>query len=255
MLWGSNLVSPQERDGRRNPWHEDEYLQNGRERTERPELHSEDSNDNSPDGLGRSAGTWGERDAGHLNTRTAAEDLHILREELATLSKTRSQGTQPERIDGLFRTLSKRSTRHSAPRRPSTGNRRRTSVAPSHDGLDDKEDVEPGDIGAAAAEEEDDFELDQFMREGYFEKRKDGVSAKKVGVTYKGLTVKGIGSTASFVRTLPDAVLGTFGPDLYHLISGWVPALRLGRHSQTRTLIYDFSGVVKDGEMMLVLGR
>jgi ATP-binding cassette subfamily G (WHITE) protein 2 (SNQ2) len=72
---------------------------------------------------------------------------------------------------------------------------------------------------------------------------------------YKNLTVKGIGSTASFVRTLPDAVLGTFGPDLYHLVSGWIPALRLGRHSQTRTLIHDFSGVVKAGEMCLVLGR
>ncbi len=93
------------------------------------------------------------------------------------------------------------------------------------------------------------------MREGHFEKRKDGKSAKKVGVIYKNLTVKGVGSTASFARTLPDAILGTFGPDLYRIVSGFVPALKLGRHKQMKTLINDFSGVVKDGEMMLVLGR
>jgi hypothetical protein len=105
-----------------------------------------------------------------------------------------------------------------------------------------------------AAEKEDDFELDEFMREGHFEKRKDGRSAKKVGVVYKNLTVKGVGSTASFARTLPDAVLGTFGPDLYRIVSNFIPALKLGRHKQMRTLINDFSGIVKDGEMMLVLG-
>lgn len=93
------------------------------------------------------------------------------------------------------------------------------------------------------------------MREGHFEKRKNGKSAKKVGVVYKHLTVKGVGSTATFVKTLPQAIMGTFGPDLYRIVTNFVPALRMGRHKQTRVLINDFTGVVKDGEMMLVLGR
>lgn len=246
MLWGSNLQSHQSHDGRRNPWHEDEYLQDGHEQAESP---NEGSGTSSPNGIDRNAGTWGERDAGHLNTRTAAADLDILREELATLSRTRSHGTQAER-DGLLRTLSRKSTRQSARRRVSITDARRSSVAHTEDGTGDKADEEPGDIRAAAAEQgekEDDFELSEFMKEGHFEKRKDGESAKRVGVVYKNLTVKGVGSTATFVRTLPDAVLGTFGPDLYKIVSGWIPALRLGRHSQTRTLIHDFSGVVKDG--------
>jgi ATP-binding cassette subfamily G (WHITE) protein 2 (SNQ2) len=252
MLWGSNLQSQPSRDSRRNPWHGDDYLQNGREEPETPA----ESDSSSANGNDRHAGTWGERDAGRLDTRTAAEDLHVLREELASLSRTRSHGTQPERNEGLFKTLSRKSTRQSNPHRPSTGDHgRRQSVSHTEHGTKDDADDEPGDIGAAAAEKEDDFELGQFMREGHFEKRKDGVSAKKVGVIYKNLTVKGVGSTASFVRTLPDAILGTFGPDLYHLVSGWIPALKLGRHSQTRTLIHDFSGVIKDGEMCLVLGR
>lgn len=113
-----------------------------------------------------------------------------------------------------------------------------------------------GNTEAAAEEndDDDDFELDEFIREGHFEKRKDGRSAKKVGVIFKNLTVEGVGETVQFVKTLPDAVLGTFGPDLYHLLSSFLPFLR-SDGGKRRTLINDFSGVVRDGEMMLVLGR
>ncbi|KAJ4370716.1 ATP-binding cassette transporter snq2 [Neocucurbitaria cava] len=248
-MWGTTIQTPQERDNRRNLWHEDEYLRNGREQTE--ELpDSGRSSEDSPNGL-RRGGTWGERDAGGIDTRLAAEDLAVLREELASLSKTRSHGAQSERSHGLTRTLSRISTRqsHRAQRRASIATHRTT------EGTGDDPDDEPGDIGAAAAEKEDEFELDQFMRDGHFEKRKDGKSAKKVGVVFKNLTVKGTGSTATFVKTVPQAIIGTFGPDLYRIVSRFVPALKLGRHKQTRVLLNDFSGVVKDGEMMLVLGR
>ncbi|RYN73372.1 Brefeldin A resistance protein [Alternaria alternata] len=245
-MWGSAI--PPDRDNRRNPWHEDDYLRDGREEVVTPDNQSEeDSSDR--EGLKR-AGTWGERDAGKLDTRAAAEDLEVLRGELASLSNSRSRGAQSQRSNPLSRTVSRVSGRQSQ-------SHPRGSITRAEEGTGDAEDDEPGDIGAAAApaEKEDDFELDEFMREGHFEKRKDGQSAKKVGVIYKNLTVKGVGSTASFARTLPDAILGTFGPDLYKIITGFVPALKLGRHKQMRTLIHDFSGVVKDGEMMLVLGR
>ncbi|CAN9215230.1 unnamed protein product [Alternaria alternata] len=245
-MWGSAI--PPDRDNRRNPWHEDDYLRDGREEVVTPDNQSEeDSSDR--EGLKR-AGTWGERDAGKLDTRAAAEDLEVLRGELASLSNSRSRGAQSQRSNPLSRTVSRVSGRQSQ-------SHPRGSITRAEEGTGDAEDDEPGDIGAAAApaEKEDDFELDEFMREGHFEKRKDGQSAKKVGVIYKNLTVKGVGSTASFARTLPDAILGTFGPDLYKIVTGFVPALKLGRHNQMRTLIHDFSGVVKDGEMMLVLGR
>jgi ABC-type lipoprotein export system ATPase subunit len=199
------------------------------------------SGDSSPDGRSDSEtmGTWGEQDAGGIHHDLAMQEFEALRQTLTSMSK-RSQ-PHSERERGLMRTISRRSTR-----RPSVGRRSTTRTASIVES-------ELGDVEAAAAEEEDEFELDEFMREGYFEKRKDGQSAKKVGVIWKNLTVKGVGATASFVRTLPDAILGTFGPDLYRIVSGFVPALQ--RHAQTRDLISDFSGVVKDGEMMLVLGR
>ena len=91
------------------------------------------------------------------------------------------------------------------------------------------------------------------MREGHFEKRTDGESAKRLGLVYENLTVKGSSNTAAFVCTVPDAILGTFGPDLYNIVCQWIPSLGLHQPPQ-RTLIHDFTGVIRPGEMMLILG-
>lgn len=176
-------------------------------------------------------GTWGEHDVTVPDERQAMHDFEVLRRELTGLSKTRSRASQATR-----------GTKRAASRpRPHTA------------GTDDKE-SRIGEDPEKDEKDEEDFELGEFMREGHFEKRKDGRSAKKVGVVFKNLTVEGVGASASFVKTLPEAVLGTFGPDLYRLVSRFVPALRV-RTGETRTLINDFTGVVRDGEMMLVLGR
>jgi len=185
-------------------------------------------------------GTWGERDGGSVNEEDAIKNYEALRRDLTQLEKTRSRESQSP---SLMRTVSgRRKSRQMS--RPTT---RRTTSAHTTE-------TEPEDVEAGHKAEEDEFELDQFMREGHFEKRTEGSSAKKVGVIYKNLTVKGVGSSSSFVRTLPDAILGTFGPDLYHILCRYIPALA-GRSSETRTLINDFNGCVRDGEMMLVLGR
>ncbi|KAF2790706.1 ABC transporter-like protein [Melanomma pulvis-pyrius CBS 109.77] len=234
-MWGSSLVTAQSQDTNRNPWHgESQNTQNEPEEIERPRRESGQSTDSED--ASDVSGTWGERDAG-LNQHMAMEDFEALRQTLTSLSRPKSQ-TQSER-----RSVSRKSTHPNAIRRNSI----------LEDGTDgDEPDVEAGPDDAT--EKDDDFELGQFMKEGHFEKRKDGQSAKKVGVVWRNLTVKGVGSTASFVRTLPDAILGTFGPDLYRIVSGFFPVLKFGK-VETRTLINDFSGVVRDGEMMLVLGR
>ena len=195
------------------------------------------------------SGTWGELDVGGFDQARAAEEIEALRRNLTELGRTRSKDTQLS----LNRTISNRSglnrrqTGRGTLSRPATAQTGRTT---SIDETEDAANVE----AEAGQEEEENFELEQFMREGHFEKGSEAGSAKKVGVVYKNLTVKGIGSTAAFVRTLPDAVLGTFGPDLYRIISRFIPALAR-RQGETRTLIHDFTGCVLDGEMMLVLGR
>lgn len=203
----------------------------------------------SPDAASEVDGTWGERDVGGpVNFRMAMEDYEALRRELTTLSKTRSKSRDRSDGRGLSRVLTGQS-------RKSKATRTRTRASTRGSATEPDDDLEAGDA-QDAADQELDFELDSFMKEGHFEKRTEaGDSAKKVGVVYKNLTVKGVGSKATFVRTLPDAILGTFGPDLYHILSGYIPALRFGKQAQTRDLIHDFTGVVRDGEMMVVLGR
>lgn len=179
-------------------------------------------------------GHWGEQNQGEPVSRHGAmEDFEEMRRELSRLSLQRSRSI-----------TSRRSTRMSRLRSAIT-----QKAGPKEDDIDDVS-IPDSDITR------DDFDLGQFLLGGTLERRTTaGDSAKKVGIVFKNLTVKGVQASASFVRTLPDAVIGTFGPDLYHIIQHFIPALHIGKRPPTRDVIHDFSGVVRDGEMMMVLGR
>ncbi|KAK4866668.1 hypothetical protein LT330_008221 [Penicillium expansum] len=171
-------------------------------------------------------GRWGEQEAGKAVSRSGAmEDMEEMRRELTRLSLNRT-----------------RSVTKSIRRRKSQASRRDEEKA------EDEEETED--------EADDGFNLGEFLTGGHLERRTTaGEPAKKVGVVFKNLTVQGVETGASFVRTLPQAVIGTFGPDLYNLVCQFVPQLRFGKHPPVRDLIHDFSGTVREGEMMLVLGR
>ncbi|QKX60078.1 uncharacterized protein TRUGW13939_07220 [Talaromyces rugulosus] len=173
-------------------------------------------------------GHWGEKTEGDPVSRHGAmEDFEEMRRELTrvSLQRTRSQTSRP--LSRLRSAVSQKS-------RPA-----------------DEEETYSGSGDTQA-----DFDLGEFLMGGTLERRTTaGEPAKKVGVIFKDLTVKGVQASASFVRTLPDAVMGTFGPDLYRIIQHFIPSLRIGGAPPTRNLIHDFTGVVRDGEMVMVLGR
>lgn len=99
------------------------------------------------------------------------------------------------------------------------------------------------------------FDLSEFLQQGILERRTTaGGPAKKLGVCFRNFTVKGVISSSTQVKTLPIAVINTFGPDLYRIMTDIIPALKI-RSIPTRDLIHDFTGSVNSGEMMLVLGR
>lgn len=173
------------------------------------------------------------------------DDYEKMRKQLSNLSQTRSRDS-----DRAGRRSITDVTQRSVSR---NAERMRTRSSMSR-GVSD-EDLEAGDANGVV-EKEEEFELGHFIQEGHFEKRTEtGQSAKRVGVVFKNLTVKGAGSTKNYVRTLPNAILGTFGPDLYHLLCNFIPALKFGGPPPVKTLVNDFTGLVRDGEMMLVLGR
>lgn len=188
-------------------------------------------------------GYWGDSCAGGpVNPEEARHDFDELQQELTRRSTTQSAGRRKKskRRPGIVHKLHTRSSKSDE-----------TDVEKANDG----DPIEKADTSNPL--DRDDFQLEQFMRDGHLEKRHpvSGESTKKVGVVFKGLTVKGVGSSASTVRTLPQAIAGTFGPDLYGIISGLIPGLQSSKNVSSREIIRNFTGVVRSGEMMLVLGR
>lgn len=93
-------------------------------------------------------------------------------------------------------------------------------------------------------------DLIEFLTQAQEQDDRMGRHGKKLGVAYKGLTVKGIDAQTSFVKTFPDAILGSLGPDLWRFIQKWILRRTPGASGASlRTLIHDFSGVVRGGEV------
>ena len=126
------------------------------------------------------SGTWGERDVGGFNEEEAAAQFAALRRNLTQLSRTRSKETTPS----LKRTISARSglSRRQTLERPRTA--RTASVTESVPETPGTEEVDLEAGEKKEDEEEEDLELDQFLREGHFEKRSEDSSAMKVGVVF-----------------------------------------------------------------------
>ncbi|KAH1367078.1 hypothetical protein KXW98_000013 [Aspergillus fumigatus] len=181
-------------------------------------------------------GRWGERDQGEpVSRRGAMEDFEEMRRELTQLSlrRTRSVGKDAHRLR-------------------SRASGRASQVHDEEKAIDEEDSTIDGDGDGYQGG----FDLGEFLMGGHLERRTTtGEPAKKVGVLFKHLTVKGVETGASFVRTLPDAVVGTFGPDLYRIVCSFIPQLRFGKQPPVRELLHDFTGLVREGEMMLVLGR
>lgn len=171
------------------------------ERPHRPEESSASSSGTDLD----NDGTWGERDiGGPVNLRNAMLNYEEMRRELTNLSKTRSAGAKSTKSTGQ---------QSSGLRRITTAGTRRSQRTRTNEPEPDVE-AQNGEKSEGEDEDEEDFELGEFLKDGHFEKRQEGRSAKKVGVVYKHLTVHGTGATTTFVKTLPSAVIGVRSPGL-----------------------------------------
>ncbi|KAI0004345.1 ABC-2 type transporter-domain-containing protein [Xylariaceae sp. FL0662B] len=117
-----------------------------------------------------------------------------------------------------------------------------------------EQDVEKGAQATVATTEsegsEEIFDLEAALRTGLAAEEEAGIKPKHIGVYWDGLTVKGMGGITNFVETFPDA--------FKNFVDYWTPLMNLlgkGKKGTEATLLHDFKGVVKPGEMVLVLGK
>ncbi|KAK9478807.1 ABC-2 type transporter-domain-containing protein [Lipomyces japonicus] len=100
--------------------------------------------------------------------------------------------------------------------------------------------------------EDNGFDLEQWVRNDTEKDRQHGVSPKRIGVSFQNLSISGVGSGTNFVETFPESVINNLGRNFFRSVRNLVPAFR--PHVPTKIILKDFTGLVRAGEMMLVLG-
>ena len=111
-----------------------------------------------------------------------------------------------------------------------------------------------GSVMSAAEEEEEQEQIRRLMSRIFGATRQQNSEDEKtrhVGVVFKNVTVKGMGLGAALQPTLGDPFAAPF-----RLIKGLLTNPRqAGGKPPVRTLLNNFSGCIRPGEMLLVLGR
>ncbi|KIK62247.1 hypothetical protein GYMLUDRAFT_42191 [Collybiopsis luxurians FD-317 M1] len=102
---------------------------------------------------------------------------------------------------------------------------------------------------------EDAFDLREYLTSSNDANQREGIQHKHVGVTWHDLEVKVIGGEDSkfFVRTFANAIL-FFILSPITLVWSFIAPLLPKKNLPTRSILHQSSGVLKPGEMCLVLG-
>ncbi|GAA5913660.1 hypothetical protein JCM5296_007276 [Sporobolomyces johnsonii] len=92
----------------------------------------------------------------------------------------------------------------------------------------------------------DDFDFEAHLKHLLRKVDRDGVKRREIGVTFKDLRVVGEGSGLTYGPSLTGALTG---------ITRLPAAIASLRHPKKKNILHNFTGTVRPGEMLLVLGR
>ncbi|GAA5983374.1 hypothetical protein JCM10908_000258 [Rhodotorula pacifica] len=92
----------------------------------------------------------------------------------------------------------------------------------------------------------DDFDFEKHLRHILRKADQEGVKRRDLGVTFKDLTVKGTGSGISYGASLTGTIAS---------LPGLPKAIKAAMHPKVKIILDSFTGTVRPGEMLLVLGR
>ncbi|MCJ1435794.1 hypothetical protein MMC27_005169 [Xylographa pallens] len=110
-----------------------------------------------------------------------------------------------------------------------------------------------GSVATSAEDDEEQEQIDRLMSRMFGQNRQNQSEDEKtrhVGLVWRNLIVKGVGLGAALQPTISDPFLA-----LPRLLSGLFSNGRATHKPPVRTLINNFSGCIRPGQMLLVLGR
>ena len=128
-------------------------------------------------------------------------------------------------------------------KRPSRG-----SILSRGSGLKEK-DIEK-EASTSRGSEADSWDLEQTLRGTKDEDTAAGIKSKRVGVLWEGLTVRGVGGVKNIVKTFPEAFVSFF-----NVVETAMHIFGYGKKGEEIDILRNFRGLLRPGEMVLVLGR
>ncbi|KAK1143846.1 ATP-binding cassette transporter snq2 [Aspergillus melleus] len=111
----------------------------------------------------------------------------------------------------------------------------------------ESEDVERS---ATSADTDGPWDLETALRGSQTAAIEAGIKSKHIGVIWDNLTVRGLGGIKTYIKTFPDALI-----DFFNVPGLIIDLLGYGKKGKEFEILKDFKGVLRPGEMVLVLGR
>jgi len=173
----------------------------------------------------------------HLNNEKAYESLRVPTRDVLTRTVSAVDVEQAERD---FAHLSKELSREH--QRVSRAYSRASNVKGAYD--------PEKAISSSENISEDEWSLEDVLRGNRQAEIDTGIKSKRIGVIWENLTVRGIGGVKIFVKVFPQAFL-----DFFNVYAKVKNILGIGSKGQEFDILHNFRGVLKPGEMVLVLGR
>ncbi|KAI0827349.1 pleiotropic drug resistance ABC transporter [Trametes gibbosa] len=146
----------------------------------------------------------------------------------------------PEGVAHLRRTLSRQSQSEAELKRNTTHHSEKGAPRGSHASSQSSELTLAGPLADGAG-----FDFEKMLRNVIKKLNESDIKRRELGVVFQDLRVVGVGASASFQPT--------FGSQLNPLNA--VRGIQAALHPATRDILSGFDGVVRPGEMLLVLGR
>lgn len=208
------------------------------------------------------SGTWGEHTPGEpVSVRRGLHQFGRLARETSRLSET--NGNEGVMGRGRSTSVLERGGEEKVDEEAVIETPRAGSVpasahpGPGEEGTYGEPPEPPSTLADADAEDQKDgFDLRAWIESRAAAESARGITRKKLGVRWRALGVAAPAPTDTlFIKTLPRAIAGTFGPDLYRILSGLVAPLLPKAGGPTMPILQGHNGVLRPGEMLLVLGR